>query len=49
MGHPIGASGARILCTLLNTLNKKEKDFGLASICIGGGEASSMIVKRYSH
>ncbi len=48
MGHPIGASGARILCTLLNTLNKKEKDFGLASICIGGGEASSMIVKRYS-
>ena len=46
MGHPIGASGSRILCTLLNALNKKKKHIGLASICIGGGEASSMLLKR---
>ncbi len=46
MGHPIGASGSRILCTLLNALNKRKKDIGLASICIGGGEASSILVKR---
>jgi len=48
MGHPIGASGARIICTLLNSMNNENKEHGLASICIGGGEASSMLVKRAS-
>ena len=47
IGHPIGASGARILTTLLNGLIKKDKKFGLATLCIGGGEASAMIVERY--
>lgn len=46
LGHPIGASGARILVTLLNALNQKNKKFGLAAICIGGGEASAMIIER---
>ena len=48
MGHPIGASGARILCTLLNELTCERSEHGIASICIGGGEASSMLVKRIS-
>ena len=46
LGHPIGASGARILTTLLNALELSNKQFGLATLCIGGGEASAMIVER---
>jgi acetyl-CoA C-acetyltransferase len=46
MGHPIGASGARIMCTLLNAMNQKDTKYGMASICIGGGEASAVIVER---
>ena len=48
LGHPIGASGSRILCTLLNGLINENKNYGVASICIGGGEASSMLVRRVS-
>jgi len=47
LGHPIGASGARILTTLIHELLKTQKTFGLASLCIGGGEASSIIIKKY--
>ena len=47
MGHPIGASGTRILVTLLNALKKRKLKYGLAAICIGGGEASAMIVENY--
>ncbi len=46
LGHPIGASGTRIIITLINALKRSNKKFGLASICIGGGEATSMIVER---
>ena len=46
MGHPIGASGARIMCTLLNAMNQKNANTGMASICIGGGEASAVIVEK---
>ena len=46
IGHPIGASGCRILVTLLNALEKEDKRLGLASLCIGGGEAVSMLVER---
>ena len=46
LGHPIGASGARILTTLLYALEQHNKTYGLAAICIGGGEASSLIVER---
>jgi acetyl-CoA C-acetyltransferase len=45
MGHPIGASGARILVTLLHALKQNGKKRGMAAICIGGGEASAMIVE----
>jgi acetyl-CoA C-acetyltransferase len=45
LGHPIGASGARILVTLLNALKQRNKKRGLAAICIGGGEASAVVVE----
>ncbi len=45
LGHPIGASGARILVTLLHALKQRNKKRGLAAICIGGGEASAVIVE----
>lgn len=47
LGHPIGASGARILTTLLYEMKKQNAAHGLASLCIGGGEASAVIVKKY--
>ena len=46
LGHPIGASGARILTTLLHTLKDQNKKRGLASICIGGGEALATVIER---
>ena len=46
LGHPIGASGCRVLVTLLHEMIKQEKKTGLASLCLGGGEAVAMIVKR---
>jgi len=45
LGHPIGASGARILTTLLHALRARKKKYGLASICIGGGEAVAVVVE----
>lgn len=46
LGHPIGASGARIVTTMLHALGSLNKKRGLASICIGGGEALAMVVER---
>ena len=46
LGHPIGASGARILVTLLNALEKYHLKRGVAALCIGGGEATAMAVER---
>lgn len=48
LGHPIGASGARILVTLIHEMKKRNSTYGLASLCIGGGEASALIVKNYN-
>jgi len=48
LGHPIGASGARILVTLLHSLQRVGGRFGLATLCIGGGEASALIIERMS-
>ena len=45
LGHPIGASGTRIIVTLLNALNKQGKKRGVASLCIGGGEATAVAVE----
>ncbi len=46
LGHPIGASGCRVLVTLLHTMIREDKKTGIASLCLGGGEAVAMIVKR---
>ena len=46
VGHPIGASGARILTTLLHAMAEQDATYGLAAICIGGGEATAIILKR---
>lgn len=46
LGHPIGASGARIIVTLLNALQKYDLKKGVASLCIGGGEATAISVER---
>jgi acetyl-CoA C-acetyltransferase len=46
IGHPIGASGARILVTLMNAMKRKKAKYGCAAICIGGGEALSLVVEK---
>jgi acetyl-CoA C-acetyltransferase len=46
LGHPIGASGARIVCTLLSALEQRGLRRGLATLCIGGGEALALVVDR---
>lgn len=47
LGHPIGASGARIMVTLLNALEKRGLKRGIAAICIGGGEGTAIAVERF--
>jgi acetyl-CoA C-acetyltransferase len=46
LGHPIGASGARILITLIHEMIKRDSKYGLATLCIGGGQGTSLIVER---
>ena len=46
LGHPIGASGARIIVTLLSALEKYDLKRGMATLCIGGGEATAMVIER---
>ncbi len=46
LGHPIGASGCRLLVTLLHEMMRQNKKVGLTSLCLGGGEAVAMVVKR---
>ncbi len=46
LGHPVGASGARILVTLLHEMKRQDSTYGLATLCIGGGMGTSLIVKR---
>ncbi|MCZ8520728.1 MULTISPECIES: acetyl-CoA C-acetyltransferase [Paenibacillus] len=46
LGHPIGASGARVLVTLLHELARREAKYGIAALCIGGGQGVAMLVER---
>jgi acetyl-CoA C-acetyltransferase len=46
LGHPIGCSGTRIVVTLMNAMERKNAKYGMAAICIGGGEALAMIIER---
>ena len=47
LGHPIGASGARIIVTLLGALKKQRLKRGVAALCIGGGEATAIAIEMY--
>ncbi|MBI3235606.1 MAG: acetyl-CoA C-acyltransferase [Bacteroidetes bacterium] len=49
MGHPLGASGARILCTLISVLTQEGGKYGIAAICNGGGGATAMIIQNLSN
>jgi acetyl-CoA C-acetyltransferase len=46
IGHPVGASGARILITLIYEMIKRDSHYGLATLCIGGGQGTSLIIER---
>jgi acetyl-CoA C-acetyltransferase len=46
LGHPIGASGARVLVTLLHAMDRRDARFGVAALCLGGGNAVAMLVER---
>lgn len=46
LGHPVGASGARIMVTLLHLMQEQKAGYGLASLCIGGGMGTAVILKR---
>ncbi len=49
MGHPIGASGARIICTLVSALKQERKRYGVAAICNGGGGASAIVIENLNY
>lgn len=49
LGHPIGATGARLIVTLLHAMEKNNVSRGIASLCIGGGEATAIAVERKTH
>jgi acetyl-CoA C-acetyltransferase len=46
MGHPLGATGAMILGTLVDELERREKRYGMATLCVGGGMGIATIVER---
>lgn len=46
LGHPLGASGNRIVVTLIHEMHKRQSQYGLASLCIGGGMGTALILRR---
>ena len=46
LGHPVGCSGARIVVTLIHELKKRNNNLGLASLCIGGGMGTAIVIKN---
>ena len=48
LGHPFGMTGARIMTTLINGLQDADKEFGLETMCVGGGQGMAMIIQRLS-
>lgn len=46
LGHPVGATGSRLVVTLMNELEKRNQQFGLATLCIGGGQGGAMVIER---
>lgn len=48
LGHPIGATGARIVVTLIHALKQRDKEIGLATLCVSGGQGTALLIKRLS-
>jgi acetyl-CoA acetyltransferase len=48
LGHPLGATGTRLVLTLLHELRRRSGRYGLATACIGGGQGIAMIVERFA-
>ena len=48
LGHPLGATGAKLMTTLLHEIERRELKYGLQAICEGGGTANATIIKRVS-
>src|SRR5438270_3046358 len=48
LGHPLGATGTRLVITLLNELRRRKKKYGLATACIGGGQGIAMVVENFN-
>jgi acetyl-CoA acetyltransferase len=46
LGHPVGATGARLILTLLHELGRRQQTLGLATLCVGGGQGGAVIVER---
>jgi acetyl-CoA acyltransferase len=46
LGHPVGATGTRLVVTLMKEMRRRDVQFGLATLCIGGGQGGSMILER---
>lgn len=46
LGHPVGCSGARIIVTLLYAMKDRNAKYGLAALCVGGGQGAAMVVER---
>jgi acetyl-CoA C-acetyltransferase len=46
LGHPIGRTGARILVTLLHAMKRRQAKYGLATMCIGGGQGMAMVLEQ---
>ena len=46
LGHPVAASGVRILVTLMHELKKRQLNYGLATLCVGGGMGTAMVIRR---
>lgn len=46
LGHPFGATGVRLLTTLVNGLATRDQQFGLATMCVGGGQGMAMVIER---
>ncbi|MEO1997545.1 MAG: acetyl-CoA C-acyltransferase, partial [Planctomycetaceae bacterium] len=48
IGHPVGATGARLILTLLRQLQQNQSDLGLATLCIGGGQGGAVVLQRHA-
>jgi acetyl-CoA C-acetyltransferase len=46
LGHPVGATGAKITATLLHEMIRREATFGISTMCVGGGQGGAMVVER---